>query len=210
MTPTNDEQLSQQDDVTLTPSLYRAPTPAQPDQLTPEETRALLAAMLAPYPSPEEQKADPQAVERHTVLTVRPGESGASYADRRVVSWMRALEKDIAESEPEKVEYRRLALGDLMRMWHLSQVREQGSAKRDPAADQYPSHPAGAGELHMHYHRHSHEAIPDFSQTPSQQLADLARALEKQVHSTASESETKTRTLPAAYRDITNQQEGDA
>lgn len=164
------------DEIALTPSNYRAPrslTSLQP--LTPEEEQAALRAALEPHPG---RYALPAEREAHVAITVRPGDSATAYANRRAIGWMRELEGLVADADEEQLEFKRRALGDLLRLWHLGQVRED-AARKNATTPEAP--PGGPAHLHLHQHQHQHGEQPDLSRAPTEQLVDLARALAAQT-----------------------------
>ena len=167
---TEEHQDQDQQEFALTPKAYSAPRPAVPAP-TKKELDMVLRAQLEPHPG---SNAEPLELERHVLLTVRPGEGGGEYANRRVVGWMREIER-IGKDALDQGEY---ALGlrafsDLTRMWQIQQTREQKNQQ-----DQ-----AKSGDLHLHQHNHQHSEIPDLSRVPADQLSALTQAFAQQVDS---------------------------
>jgi len=157
----------------LAPKSYAAPRPSVPVP-TKKQLELVLQAQLEPHPG---SAAPLDRLERHVLLTVRPGESGGEYANRRVVGWMREIERIGADALAEGDHAQALkAFGDLTRMWQVQQTRD------DRKAEQAQKNGQG-GDLHLHQHNHQHSEIPDLSRVPTDQLSDLAQAFLTQASS---------------------------
>lgn len=162
-------------ELALTPKAYAAPRPATREP-TKQELDFLLRAQLTPIPSSQDARRDPRDLEQHVLLTVRPGEQGSDYANRRIIGWMREIEQIGRDAkEDANLELSLKAYGDLARMWQLAQAREAKEKERAHKEQ------AKGGDLHMHQHVHQHSELPDLSRVPADQLFALADAFAKQA-----------------------------
>ena len=174
-----EEELREEDwqeETTLAPKSYAAPRPAVPAP-TKKQLDMVLQAQLEPHPTSQEARDDPYSLERHVLLTVRPGEGGGEYANRRIVGWMRQIEQIGADALTEGDREQALkAYSDLTKMWQIQQTRE------DRKAEQERKNGPG-GDLHLHNHNHTHSEIPDLSRVSTDQLSELASAFLNQASS---------------------------